>query len=254
MSNVTPMNREATMTLSCADVTTPAAPLRIPRFINNLNEFAVSNGLSVAVRIEPYSNDPEIRLWSQWRGTKAQLLSLGLLQPSQHFPLTRGTFTVPSCERSWGNPLLHGDITVSGEQVEWDINCGPADFTITERGGLEIVTYADETVFHGSDEDLVRSGICDRRRLPTGKRTGRCAFTPSWEDQGPSWCARRQLDGTIAYRLESPAAHARRLREFKEYCARQRGRASISTVRAKATPSHLRLVVDNDRRKSEAQS
>jgi hypothetical protein len=231
-----------------------SAPSRIPRFIGNLNQFAEKHGLAVNVYIAPYSNDPETRLWSKWSGTKVQLLSLGLLKRSQHFPLTRGTFTVPSGEPSWRNTLLTGEIEIIENQFSWDLDCGPADFTVTERGGLEIVTYSDEAVFHGNVEDLVRAGICDRCRLPTGKRAGRCVITSSWEDQGPSWCARRQLDGTITYRLESPAAHARRLREFKKYCAKQRGLTRFPASEPNPRRTHLRLVVDNDRRKPEAQS
>jgi hypothetical protein len=219
---------------------------RIPRFVVNLNRWAEARGVAVSVEVGPYDNDPGLRLWSNWSGSKERFLSLGLFPNHWHFPIARGWLTIPHRVGPWHSPLLAGEITVSGANILWEIDCGPSEFSITELGRIEIVTYpADETVFHGSAEDLVEAEICPRNRLPMRTRTVRAHRTPPYEDRGPSWSARRQLDGTYVYRLESQASLTRRLREYSDFVNEQRRMDGLAPLRASRPKPHLRLIIDN---------
>lgn len=223
------------------------APLRIPRFVMRLNEYAATRGIDVEVKVEPYSNDPEIRLWSKWRTTRERFLSLEFLTPSQHLPCKTGRFSVPMntiCA------LMTGDMTVAGDAVLWEIDFGPADFRIEDRGNVEIVTYDDETVYHGSIEALVGAGI-DRRRLPLTKRPSKRSIC--YDQPQPEWRSQRLLDGSIVYRVESAKAVRARIlyaeavyREMRACLSRPYCTAPpVDSSQRKSFPPYLRLAVDN---------
>jgi hypothetical protein len=173
------------------------SPGRIPRYVRNLNALAERHGISVNVTNEPYDNDPEIRLWSEWSGTCEQFLATGLFVPSQARLLlsltafhshSDSTLTVPTSPTP--PCLLAGKLTVGGNQVLWKIDSGPAQYTVSERCRVEIVTYADIVAYHGTTEDLVIARVCDRKCLPVGKRPFRSGGS-YYSAAGPNWSARR---------------------------------------------------------------
>jgi hypothetical protein len=129
--------------------------------------------------------------------------------------------------------------------VLFQIDFGPPDFTIADVAGVEIVSYADETLYHGTPAALVALGI-ERSRLPLQKKKTRSGR--DWKAETQDWRSRRQPDGTIVYRIESPAALRRRRKSVVEGFANQglmvRPGRDPDT---KARPSHLRLVIDNTR-------
>jgi hypothetical protein len=227
--------------MSATELPTRLGSRRLPRFIVNLNEWAEARGVAVSV-----DDDSGLRLWSNWSGSKECFLSLGLFPNHWHFPIARGWQTVPHGTGQCGEPLLAGEITVSGDNVLWEIDSGLSRFTITERGRVEIVTYPDETVSHGGAEDLIEAAICPRNRLPMGKRAVIVhRAMASREDDGPSWSARRQLDGTYVYRLESQASFQRRVREFRDYANERRRMDGLPPYEEPRPKPHLRLVIDN---------
>jgi hypothetical protein len=204
----------------------------IPRYVANLNALAERHGLTATVVVEPYDNDPEVRLWGKWRGTRANFLSLVQPVASYHLPLSRGRLNIPGGAWFAVNPLLTGDVTVAGDQVEYAIDFGPGEYAITECGDVEVVTSADETAYHGAADALLALGI-PQSRLPVGKRNGKkdnfgLVLQGSTWLVVERWSSRRQPDGSIVYRAETPAARRRRA-------------AASSSV----NPSHLRLVVDD---------
>jgi len=221
-----------------------SAPARIPRFVRRLTEYAECRGVAVKTYAGPYSNDPEIRLWSEWRTSQEQFLALEFLTPGNRLPYTSGYFTVPmGFYHRREDALMAGDMTIEGGNVLWEIDFGPAEFDVAERGGVEIVTYADETLFHGSVEALIAAGI-DPKRLPVGKRPSKRSLRGDYDHPVPQWRSRRQLDGSIVYRVESAKALRARHEEQARWYAQMRPAAA--PVATKPRPSYLRLVVDND--------
>ena len=103
---------------------------------------------------------------------------------------------------------------MNGEVVEFAVDFGPLPRTISSSDGIETISCDSETVYHGSSEALIAAGICARQRLPLGvKHTGRGDHTNSTE---PMWFARRQLDNTFVYYLETETAFRERLRKRDE--------------------------------------
>lgn len=213
-------------------------PERIPRFVRHLSLFAERAGFRTSFSVEPYTNDPELRLWSVWEGTVANLLSLGWLTPSQVMLLARPRqrLTVPSA--GGPHPLATGELTVSGGHVSWSVDSGPLGYSIADVGAVEVVRYDDWVLHHGSADTLIAAGV-DRKHLPTGgKRTSVSGCPPDWYlGTEPCWHCRRQPDGLFLYRVQSAAS----LRQIRE---RAQGRGWIEP---EAKGSHLRLVVDNTR-------
>jgi hypothetical protein len=213
----------------------PLVLARIPQYIGNLNTFAVNAGLTVEIAAEPYGNAPEIRLWSKWRGTQATFLAIVQPIASYRLPLSRGRLNIPGGAAYYApRALISGDVIVSGNEVLFEIDFGPMEFTIADVAGVEIVSYADDTLYHGVPEALMNLGI-ERSRLPLQKKGGRQGRYWSDEEQ---WSSHRQPDGSIVYRVESPSA-LRRQRSVMASAERE----PEPTVR----PSHLRLVIDNTR-------
>lgn len=231
---------------------TPERPLRIPRFVQRLNEFAASRGVAVEVEFAPYDDGSELQLWSRWRATRQCFLGLGLLHPSQHLPLARGYLTVPPRgPYARSGTLLAGEITVTADAVVWDIDFGPGAFELTERDGVETVTYADGRLLHGSAEALIAAGV-DRKRLPaTGTRGFKRGGDSLRNEEAPGWWARRQLDAQYVYYEESVASWQRRMEEQKhdrvEAAAwlQKRKEEFESEKNPPPRPSHLRLVWSN---------
>jgi hypothetical protein len=218
-------------------------PVRIPRYIGNLNALAVDAGLTVEMEVGPYSNGSEIRLWSNWRGAQATFLALVQPVASYRLPLSRGRLNIPGGAGYYApNALVSGDVIVSGTDVLFQIDFGPPEFTIADAAGVEIVSYADETLYHGSPAALMALGI-ERSRLPLQKKKTRGGR--DWKGETQEWRSRRQPDGSIVYRVESPTALRRRRSGFEEYADRMQMGSPRRVAETKARPSHLRLVIDN---------
>jgi hypothetical protein len=182
-------------------------PPRVPRYVRDLNELAEVRGIAVSTLFGAGDRNPEIRLWAKWTGACHQLQSVGLLARHQLARLMwssprprRLTFTVPSSEPWWCNPLLQGEIEVTGDLFEWRLDFGPGEFSVADRGwgDVEAVTYANEVRLYGSAEALVRAGV-DRARLPLGMRTAKSGW---WVDE-PWWYSRRVPSGLHLYRFEA---------------------------------------------------
>ena len=238
----------------------PAArPTRIPRYVQRLNDFGESHGIAVETMVAPYDDDPErsfgLRLWSHWRTTRTQFMSLGLLSRGQHIPSKRGTVSIPGWHyQEHRRALMIGTMTSSGDDVLWEIDWGPGEFAIADAGDVEIVTSSGETLYHGTAEALVAQGI-EKARLPLHKRP---SASSSYDSEERRWWSRRQMDDTIVYRVESQSAHLERQaerRRFEEEMRRERSGTYLSQPvpddpqpRVDRTwPAYLRLVVDNTR-------
>jgi hypothetical protein len=226
----------------------PAVPSRIPRYIGNLNALAENARMAVEMAVEPYGNDPALRLWSSWRGARDAFLSLVQPVASYHLPLTQGRLNIPGGSAYYAhNALVSGDVIVTGDDVLYQIDFGPPVFTISDAAGVEIVSYADETLYHGAPAALIALGI-ERTRLPLGRRPARS--DRGWFAETERWSSRRQPDGLIVHRVESPAAFRRRREEYGEFLSEREQRvvgaeSKPPTTAIQPRPSHLRLVVDN---------
>lgn len=210
-------------------------PERVPRHIANLNALAELHGLKVRLTVEPYENDPKVALFAEWSGPAGNLLAMlrPMLRPSYHLPLAQGRLNVPDRVVT----LLEGDVAVTGDQVTYTVDFGPADFTVSDLGAVEVIAYAHERAYHGSIEALIAVGI-PRDRLPTGKRAGKHS-SRDWHGCVEQWSSRRQLDGSVVYRVDT-AAGLRRRREYAQALYDDGAVAAPPPAR-----SHLRLVVDN---------
>jgi hypothetical protein len=162
--------------------------------------------------------------------------SLSVRRPS------RGRLNIPGGAGYYAsNALVRGDVIVNGNEVLFEIDFGPSEFTIADAAGVEIVSYADETLYHGAPAALMALGI-ERSRLPLQKKGARQGRYWSAEEQ---WSSRRQPDGSIVYRVESPSALRRRRSEVQGYAERLQLVSARREPETKARPSHLRLVIDN---------
>lgn len=206
---------------------------------------AVEAGLAVEMAVEPYTDDPELRLFSKWRGSRAAFLALVNPVASYRLPMCRGTLNIPGGSGYYGrNALVSGVVVVSGGEVVFEIDFGPTTFAITETGGVQIVTYEDEILYHGDPQSLLSFGI-KRSRLPLKKRTASQGHD-CWGEEG-QWRSRRQPDGTIVHWVESPAALRQRRKSLEaDYPEAMRDRRR-EVEKLAPVPRHLRLVIDNTR-------
>jgi hypothetical protein len=221
--------------------------IQIPRYIANLNAMATAGGLSVDVAVESVGNDPELRLWSYWRGSRSAFLTLVQPVASYRLPLSCGQLNIPGGAGYYAhNSLVSGSVKVNGNDVVFKIDFGPAEFTVRNAGGVQMVSYADETLYHGTANELIALGI-ERSRLPMKKKA-------AISDGGGSiaktekWASRRQPDGLILHRVESPSALRQRRKEWSEYLSQReqcRSPEDLASSAGAPRPSHLRLVVDN---------
>jgi hypothetical protein len=215
---------------------TPFWPPKIPSYIRDLNDLAERHGITTSIILGPYDNNLELRLWAKWRGTCDGLQSVDLLSHHQLARLIwprrrrgavrRPMITVPSSEPPWCNPLLRGEMEISGDHFEWNLDFGSAHFSVADRGDVEAVTYANEVCLYGSAEALIRAGV-NEARLPLGVRA---AKSSRFDD--PKWHSRRAPNGLHLYRFETQTNSGKR--------HSRNHRVSADLVR-----SHLRLVVDN---------
>lgn len=223
-----------------------ALPTRLPRYVQNLAALAESCGLTTSPKIEPCSNDPELRLWLVCTGTRESTLAFIKPIASWHVPLTRGSIWIPGGSKS-GHAIANGGLTVRGEYLELELDAGPGEYSIEERRGVEALRTPCALIYHGSAAQLVEAGI-DPKRLPLGKRPLINGPRHIWDSSReqllyfPNRKAVRQFDGSIVYTEETVAAFERRM--LKQ---------GLEAAESKAPrPSHLRLVVDNTRELSHA--
>lgn len=218
---------------------------RIPRHIGNLNAMAKAAGLAVEVALEPCGTDPALRLVSKWRGARDAFLSLVQPVASYRLPLSCGYLNIPGGAGYYGpNALISGSVMVTGNDVLFEIDFGPAEFTVTDAAGVEIVSYADETLFHGTPAALLALGI-NRSRLPLKKKA---ALSDHRGRDTEQWSSRRQPDDLIVHRVESPAAFRRRRKEWSDFLSeREQSGVGVGSKPAATQPraSHLRLVINN---------
>jgi hypothetical protein len=209
-------------------------PSQVPRYVRDLNLLAEAHGIVTSVFLAPYDDGgPEIRLWARWIGDREELKSLGLLAPSQLRLLApwgdnsarlRRFLTVPSSEPAWLHPLLKGEIEVGGDRFDWNLDFGSCEFSITQRGEVEAITYSDEVLLHGTASALIAAGI-EKSRLAIGRRLAKK------ERDGLRWRSRRLPDGLHIHCFETEAAFQRRQSNELRAFANKR--------------THLKLVVDN---------
>jgi len=214
----------------------PFQPPKIPQYIWDLNDLAALHGIATSIVFAPHGSNADIRLWAKWKGTCQHLQSIGLLARHKLARLIRSwrrpslvrrfRLTVPSSEPPWCNPLLRGEIEVSGDHFEWNLDFGPANFSVVTRRDVEAIKYPDEIWLYGSADALIHAGV-DETRLPLGKRTAK-----SSPHDAPKWHSRRVPNGLYLYRYATGASSQIRH-------AHKPG-ASTQLVRPQ-----LRLVVDN---------
>ncbi|HEV2268997.1 MAG TPA: hypothetical protein VGR92_06030 [Steroidobacteraceae bacterium] len=226
---------------------------RIPTFVRNVNALAERAGMRVSLWVGPYDDDPEVRLWSVWEGTRAQLASLQLFTPRQTVLLPIGAYRTKGAWINAPRAGIVGEMQCRGESIRWDIDSGDWPCTIEQRGELEVITCQDYVTYWAAPEALIAFGI-DRKRLPLGKICVRSSVHPD----KLNWTARRLLDGTIRYHEESEACMRRRIQEREQRRREWEGVDILNTPpsewpsrkRSKAeTPRpRLQLVVDNARK------
>ena len=60
----------------------------VPRYVQNLNALAERHGLSTRVYVARYKKESDgPMIFAEWKGSKEDLFSMGLLCPSQQPPL-----------------------------------------------------------------------------------------------------------------------------------------------------------------------
>ncbi len=146
-----------------------ASILRVPRYVRNLNALAESCGL--VVRTYGTVKDGTEFLCADWVGSMAQLLSTGLIARGHRFPQTVGMLTIPRGEHWSRHPLLKGIVKLNGDNVLYEIDCGPMPNDLTMKGDIEIASGNSGSIYHGSPAGLLATGICAIHQLATGKRT-----------------------------------------------------------------------------------
>jgi hypothetical protein len=210
------------MAKSTEDVSrsTCGRPVLVPTHIENLNATARAHGLVVSasriVREEALvgyqrhstTNDVE-HLVTDWRGTGAQLRSLGWILPSWSFPVatTRG----PGCKRletKWGvGGYAH--VPVNAEEVIFEIDHGEVPLGISASDGVETVSFGWCAEHHGTKATLIAAGIADAQRLG-GTRPRK---TNGGYPDEPRWWRLLQPDGTIVFGIETDLSWRRRKKE-----------------------------------------
>lgn len=226
----------------------------VPRYIRNINAIAQQAGISVNVCVAPYDNSTNVRLWSEWKGNRDQLFSTALLTTAQRKPLfwdcTR-TLILSSAGGHRDNACLSGEIRARDGHFEWDIDCGPITYGLEERDGAEIVVYADYTLYHGTQDELIGLGV-EPKRLPTGPRAVKNHNVWDYDAEMnamPKWTSRRQFDGSLIYCVESTSHRLERIRRDKVFRAQCHAERSAREGASAGTPPNprpsLRLVVDN---------
>lgn len=180
--------------------------LAVPRYIRNLNAIAERAGMTVTMRAASVPEQPEPNLMARWEGTLEQLAATGLLVPHtvRRLRWASASSTHASgarCQLSGLSGDVSGEARVSGDRIVWEINWGPIDYSIEQRGEVEIVTHSCEIVYHGSAAALEGAGI-PRKRLPTGKHTAKSRYG-ILEGPEPAWRARRQPDESYVYYREA---------------------------------------------------
>lgn len=210
----------------------------VPTYIENMNAIARAHGLSVSpariVREEfltgyRHSTTKEIEhLVIDWRGTGAQLRSLGCILPSWSFPVA--TARGPGGRRldtKWG---IGGYVYVpiNEDDVTFEIDHGDVPLRILESNGVETVSFDWCVEHHGTKAALAAAGIADEKRLGGKKQQKSNGSYPSDEAR---WWRLLQPDGLIVYGVETELAWRRRHKESSaaegqsfEECQQDRGR------------------------------
>jgi hypothetical protein len=134
-------------------------------------------------------------LATDWRGTGAQLRSLGWILPSWSFPVA--TVRGPGCKRietKWGvDGYVH--VPLNEDEVIFAINHGDVPLGISASNGVETISHDWCTEYHGTEASLLAAGIADEQRLG-GKR--------------PRWWRLIQHDGTVVFGIETDLCWRRR--------------------------------------------
>lgn len=205
--------------------TTPPA-LLVPRHIRIINQVAQAAGISVTVSEAMAEEGRE--LVCLWEGTKSQLRATRLVLLSYHFPMKAGTLSVPdsgpwgTLDRKLRSGFISGKITVQGSRFTLRATGGEIPDSIEERGGVEISSFADRIVAHGSADALIAAGICTAKQIPGPKRHS-VRFDTNWHSrsqEGVQWVTQRVPDSSYVHFRETE--HVTRARkEEREAWARQ---------------------------------
>jgi len=192
----------------------------VPTYIENLNAVARAHGLRVSeVRIAreqilqgDRTKKTIERLAVDWRGSGAQLRSLGWILPSWSFPVA--TVRGPGYKRleaKWG---IRGYVRVPKDESEviFEIDHGAVPLRAVLAGGVETITYEEYIEHHGSKASLIASGIADANQLSGKKQTKSNGRSPI----DRSWWRLLQHDETIIFGVETDLARRRRKREEED--------------------------------------
>lgn len=232
---------------------TSGRPVLVPTYIENLNAIARTHGLCVsAARIvrEEVPQGGGVMKWEEhlavdWRGTGAQLRSLGWMLPSWSFPVA--TVRGPGCKRldaKWG---VGGyvRVPVNEEEVTFEINHGDVPLEISASGGVETISCDWYAKHHGTPASLVAAGIADKQRLSGTKprKSNGC-----YPDE-PRWWRLLQPDGTIILGIETDLSWCRRKKEMEhlQQQVRESRRSPIEAPRfasAEEWKKHLAHQID----------
>lgn len=212
----------------------------VPRHVANLNAMAEKCGFKTSVRVgkvppewpvKEYDevNDCEgVMGWargdlvlSTWTGTKAQLLAMGILCTSYHFPQRVGWICEPHHSPysvAGRHPALCGVIKIAGENVSLELYGGPRPDSICMAGDVQIVEYPDEIAHHGTRDALTAEGICTARELSL--KRPRWTRIEGGTDDSPLCLTKKLPDGTFIHWRETEDACRRRFAENRERAAR----------------------------------
>jgi hypothetical protein len=230
----------------------PARPIFVPRYIENLNATARAHGLCVsAARIvrEEVPQGGGVMKWEEhlavdWRGTGAQLRSLGWMLPSWSFPVA--TVRGPGYKRldtRWGvDGYVH--VPLNEDEVIFAINHGDVPLRILASDGVETIALDWCTEYHGTEASLIGAGVADAQRLG-GKRPRKT--NGSYPDE-PRWWRLLQPDGTIIFGIETDLAWSGRKKENERleqsHRESQRSREASRFNSADEWKKHLEYLLD----------
>lgn len=181
-------------------VATPA--LMVQRFVHGLNAIAEAAGLVTETRIAKFrDNDDTPRVVNTWRGPRKAFRAFTFFPPSMlRSTQAGGCLCWPGPPHF--HPIFDGYCEVSRKGVEFEFTTGPAAHSIRCLGEVEIADCDDGwSVYHGSIENIIATGLCTAKQFPTSKQGSR-AFHCS-PDGSPEWITRRYPDGSYTHWRES---------------------------------------------------
>jgi hypothetical protein len=166
-------------------------------------------------------------------------LSLKFLSPTVRAKVAKGGI-IAWPDRDERHTVIYGRLRVDGPAVELRVSGGEVPRAIRTEGEIEITEYDDEVAHHGTKEALITAGICTVGKIPNkNMRKSRADFSQP-ERQ---WWMQRHPDGNCVFWVETPTAHAKRLREAKEISLPPRRQDSDQAARPGTIDEHRRKLL-----------